>query len=380
MSQKILLAVEAMTLGVQRMNENAARHGYSLVLLAEDPTMYIDSAETTVVKFPTRDRNAVEAYIAEHGAKIGNVFSSTDTWGVVAAELREQFGFGSRIKFEKLAKMRDKGWVLQKLGDAYPTGGPTYPRILKPRSGTGSMDIALVADASEHRRVLEAQVDADFYISQPYYRGPLYSAEAWSDGRTTLFFGVTNRIMTSPAVFLERVKTFPHEHGTEWEAAVEAWIRPLLAQLDYDLGLAHIEFIETDDGFRLVELNARMAGALITPAIDHCTNYDPYALAIADALDIEAEPPAVREIVAGHSHVSIYANRTGTLTAVDGIDALSHYPGNVGWVSAKELGETITDLTSYKARIGNVHAVAPSPALAQDCAIAAAHAIKVRIE
>ncbi len=375
----MLLAVEAMTLGVQRMNEYAARHDHQLVLLAEDPSMYVDRGDTAIVQFPTRDRAALERYVAEHVGAIGNIFSSTDTWGVAAAELREKFGFRSRISSEKLSRMRDKKWVQQRVGGAAPQD-VTYPLIIKPRGGTGSMNVSLVTNIDEHRRLVADLPDPDAYVTQPYHRGPLYSAELWSNGRIVLFFGVTNRIMTPPPLFLEHVKTFPHEHGTEWEAAVESWARRLIGELGYDLGLAHIEFIETPDGFQLVELNARMAGALITPAIDHCTNYDPYALAVADALNLDPEIPDARRVTGGHSHVSIYADRTGTLVAVEGTESLSSYPGNAAWTASKELSAAITDLASYRARIGNVHATGASPALAQDRALAASLAIRFCIE
>lgn len=369
-----------MTLGVQRMNEHAARHGHRLILLAEDPSMYVDSGNTEVVRFPTRDRKALEAYVAEHVAEIGNIFSSTDTWGVAAAELREQFGFRSRISSEKLRRIRDKKWVQDQIDGTSFEDRVTYPVVVKPRGGTGSTNIMLVMNADEHRRVIESSEKPEDLLAQPYHRGPLYSAEVWSNGHVILFFGVTNRIMTPPPLFLERVKTFPHEHGTAWEAAVEEWARRLVSDLGYDLGLAHIEFIETEDGFQLVELNARMAGALITPAIDHCTNYDPYALAVDDALNMDPMIPEDRLVTGGHSHVSIYADRLGTLVAIDGIEVLAAYPGNATWLNAKELNAEITDLTSYRARVGNVYAVGPSPALAQDRAVAASLAIRFRIE
>ncbi|MGG7519746.1 ATP-grasp domain-containing protein [Allorhizobium undicola] len=368
-----------MTLGVERMAEHAALHGLELILLADDPSMYIDVGNTKVIQFPTKDRNALENYISENIRQIANIFSSTDSWGVAAAELREKFGFPSRISSEKLIRLRDKRWVQSQLEPEGTEHATMYPRIVKPRSGTGSMDIHLVHDSEEHRRVLEEHGSSETYVSQPYHRGPVYSAELWSNGTTSIFFGVTNRIMTAPPLFLEKVKTFPHEHGTPWEAKVEAWAKDLLAKLDYDLGLAHIEFIETAAGFELVELNARMAGAMITPAIDASTNFDPYALAVADALNNTPHVPVKREILGGHSHVSLYAEKTGTLMCVEGIETFAAYPGQPAWFAAKKSGSIITDLTSYRARIGNVVATAQTPALAQDRALAAALAVRIHI-
>lgn len=377
MSGSVLLAVEAMTLGVGRMRDHAARHGCELVVLAEDPTMYVDAGPTRVLRFPTGDRAALETYVAENARNLVNVFSATDTWGVAAAELRERFGFPSRFPAARLSRFRDKRWVQRQLGVAEREND--YPRVVKPRGGTGSTRITLVRDEREHRELLAGLDDPGGYFAQPYHRGPLYSAEIWANGSETAFLGVTNRITTEPPVFLERVKTFPHEHGTPWEAEVGDWARGLVGRLDYDLGFAHIEFIETAGGFELVEINARMAGALITPAVDHCTNYDPYAMVIADALCAEVELPASRLVTGGHSHLSVYAHRTGTFTSVEGVGLLADYPGDVGWLPAKGPGAAITDLTSHRARIGNVFATASTPALAQDRVLAASQAVRVHI-
>ncbi|PMD05718.1 hypothetical protein CJ199_06870 [Brevibacterium paucivorans] len=255
-----------------------------------------------------------------------------------------------------------------------------FPKIVKPRNGTGSLGIDLVHNERELGELRASAGDQDAFVTEPYYRGPLYSAEFWSNGNSTVFFGITNRILTAPPVFLENVKTFPHEHGTPWEAEVEQWGKSLLAKLHYDVGFAHVEFIETVTGFALVELNARMPGALITPAIDTCTNFDPYALAVADALNMEPHLPEIREVCAGHSHVSIYSTRTGQLRGIEGLDNLRFYPGQPGWIPSKSIGDHITDTTSYKARIGNVYATAATPALAQDRALSASQALTVDVQ
>ena len=376
---KKLLAIEAMTLGVKRMADCAAGLGYQLELLAGDPSMYVDSADTPVTRFPTQDKEALASYIAERRKSIGGIFSSTDTWGVAAAELRETFSFPSRITSEKLSRMRDKKWVVDKLAGDAQAADVSYPMIAKPRRGTGKINVRLIESPEDHRRFAASVEEPDAYVFQKYHRGPLYSAEVWSNGKTFVFFGVTNRITTEPPQFLERVKTFPHEHDTPWEQSVKRWCEDLISQLDYDLGLAHVEFIETSEGFQLVEVNPRMAGALITPAIDHCTNYDPYALAVADALDIVPDLPDDRKITGGYCHVSLYADRLGRLEAVEGLETLVQYPGNAGWVPSKDPGMEIPELGTYRARIGNVFASGPSAAIAQDRAVAAASSVRVRL-
>lgn len=376
---KILLAVEAMTVGVRRMADHANKLGYHLRMLAEDPAIYSDVSGLDIVTFPTRDEAALHEFIQDTRDELGGIFSPTDTWGVAAAELREVFDLPRRFTAARLRDLRDKQWVRQALGSDFNVAADSFPQIIKPRGGTGSTGVTLIHSEGDLSRAFENVDDPSTFVIEPYYRGPVYSAELWSNGTTTIFFGVTNRILTDPLAFLEKVKTFPHECGTPWEADVERWAREVLATLQYNGGFAHIEFIETVDGFALVELNARMPGALITPAIDTCTNFDPYALAVDDALNREPELPAAREVHGGHSHVSLYASMTGQLHTVDGLGDLPNYPGSPGWMPSKSIGDQILDTSSYRARIGNIYATAATPALAQDRAVAASQAIKADI-
>lgn len=377
MTGNVLLAVEAMTLGVKRMADYAKTLGYQLELLADDPGMYMDRDDTPTTEFPTKDSQALEKYIQNRRSEIAGIFSSTDTWGLAAARLREKFDFPSRITSDKLSKMRDKAWVQKQITDNHDPA--TFPQIAKPRGGTGSMDIHILADPESRDQFLQKTDNPDSYLYQPFYHGPLYSAEIWCNGDQFIFFGVTNRIMSPPPLFLEQAKSFPHNPDTDWEQSVQIWVQKLVTTLNYDLGLAHIEFIETADGFQLVELNARMAGALITPAILDCTNYDPYALAIADALDIVPELPHKREIIGGYSHVSLYAHQTGRLDSVQGLDHLPAYPGKVGWMPSKDIGDHIAETSNYRARIGNVLAHGPSAIIAQDRALSAANSLQIII-
>jgi|GEM_PF-1654059 len=387
MKGKKLIAIEAMTLGIKAMAEHAASLGYEFELLTEDTSIYIDLGDTAVTQLSTRNSAALTAYVSAQHDEIASIFSCTDTWGVVAAELRETFGFASRITSSKLLRMRDKAWVQARLQEDNQADSSRvahhFPMIAKPRGGTGSTDIHLLETVAQRQQFLNRVDNPNAYVLQPFFRGPLYSAEVWSNGQTMAFFGVTNRIMTVPPRFLEQAKSFPHAANTLWEASVKVWAEDLIDKLNYDLGLAHIEFIETQDGFKLVDFNARMAGSLITPAIDKCTNYDPYAIAITDALDILPNAldalPKARIIHGGYSHISIYAEHLGTLEAIDGIQALRDFPGDATWLPSKSIGSKITDTCTYRSRIGNIFAIGPSAAIAQDRALAAAAAIKVRI-
>lgn len=373
----LILAIESMTSGNLQMAEHADDLGYRLLILAEDCSIYSELDELDVVQFETRNYTSLRHYVSDRRDEIAAVFSPTDTWGIHAARLRDELGFTCRYSADELARFRDKQWVRQRLFQTVETP-KSYPRILKPRRGTGSSDILFAESEEQLEQALYAR-ERDDYVDEPFYQGPLYSAELYSDGSEVTFFGVTNRILTMPPIFLERVKTFPHAHGTEWERSVRQWSEDVLWSIGYNAGFAHLEFVETDHGFKLVELNARMPGALITPAIDECTNFNPYSMVIDDALGRGVDLPTEREISKGFSHVSLYADQTGILESVSGLNKLSNYPGSPTWVPSKEIGAAVTELGTYRSRIGNLYATADTPEIAQDRAIIASQMVEVTV-
>ncbi|GAA1474382.1 hypothetical protein P4N68_02495 [Corynebacterium felinum] len=327
--RRILLAIEAMS-EVDEMAVAADKHGYQLRVLAEDPAYY-DSTHAEIVKFPTRDHEQLHAYVAARRSEISQVFSVTDTWGVVASKIRDAFGFYQFGDTTKLEFFRDKEAVQSEL-IALKLAQPSqsWPKIMKLRSGTGKMGVHLVSSEEEASAVIKSSgFDESDYVKQDFYLGPTYSAEVWRDATSEIFFGVTNRIVSKPPLFTERVKSFPWAADSVWEERVKAWVFRVLDALGYDLGLAHVEFIETTAGFELVEINPRMAGSVITPGILKTTHFNPYAMAVHQALNTQPCEKSEREILCGFSHVSLYASRVGIIKSIKGLENIHRYPGQL---------------------------------------------------
>lgn len=295
MPQQVLLAIEAMS-ELDRMAQAAANHGFELTVLAENPGYYGDTTFAKVVRFPTRDAKAVRSYIAEQRHTIAQVFSVTDTWGVLASQLRDEFQFLQLGSTENLKNLRDKRFVQEHLVNIGLAGKEDrWPRVVKLRGGTGKLGVHIVNSQGElDSLVATSALTLADYVQQPLHYGPMYSAEVWRDDTQFAFFGVTNRILDNPPSFLEKVKSFPWAADTAWEQDVKTWARKILEGLNYNFGLAHVEFIETRDGFELVEINCRMPGAMITPGIVASTNFDPYTMVVEQALGVAVTIPPVR--------------------------------------------------------------------------------------
>lgn len=380
MAEKILLAIEAMS-ELDEMTAAAEKHGYRLQVLAEDVSYYGET-NSEIIAFPTRDHIKLAAYVEDNRASIKQVFSVTDTWGVIASKIRDQFGFYQFGDTEKLKFFRDKGAVEAALiSQGLAKHSDSWPKVLKLRNGTGKIGVYLVKSELETEHIFGTSgFSRDEFLIQDFYYGPAYSAEVWRDSQNEIFFGITNRILSEPPFFTERVKSFPWAANSQWETGVRDWVFQLLRALDYTLGLAHIEFIETSTGFQLVEINARMAGALITPGVLATTNFNPYEMAVHQALGLPLCENTDRKIHGGFSHVSIYATELGTVRSIQGIEEAVCNPGSPRWVPSRKVGDRIVEIGTYRSRIGSLTATGTTASIAQDRAINASRSISVSIE
>ncbi|QPK93716.1 ATP-grasp domain-containing protein [Actinomyces sp. zg-332] len=379
MTPKTLVALEAMS-NVNVMADITNEYGYNFTLLTYDPSLYSGLENVNVVVLQTHDSSKVEEYVQENIDTIYNIFSVTDTWGLLAARLREKYAFPSFIKSQDLTQFRNKSWVQSKIENFQQETNIGWPRICKPINGTGKIGVKLLYSEEEYKKFIAEIDDHNEYMTQPFYKGPLYSAEVWKSKDNFTFFGITNCIISKPPFFLEETKAFPWAANSSWENSVKEWTLSILETLNYNLGLAHIEFIESSDGFKLIEINARMAGALITPSILESTNYNPYRYTVEQAIGITPSIPIERQIYKGYAHTSIYAHKTGYIQSISGLEEIKNYPGNPTWFPSKSIKEKVREIGTYKARIGNLLVTAPTAELAQDRAITIASHIEVEIE
>lgn len=391
-----VVSVEAMPAGVGHLFAAAARHGVDLLLLAGQPTMYLPGAPVECIEqCDTADDGAVRARLKQVPLLVG-LLSNTNTWGPLTARLAEEHGLPTSPasglefladKYQVRARLHERGvephparYVADLI--AGTDAGYEWPRswVVKPAVGTGSCGVHRARTRAELTDLAGALTEeADRYVVEPYFEGPVYSAEVYVRTGTCHLLGVTNRTLSPEPYFLELAKSFPHRRNTAWEAGVRNWVREVVQALGYHHGLAHIEFCDTVDGLRLIEVNARLGGALIGPAIVTATGFDPYDRLILDALGRHDAP--VPEIAdrGGFSHVSIYASRRGRFIGVDGLDRLAALPGEVTWTASKDPGEVVEHVGDYRARIGHVAATGEDAAQAQDRAEAAARIVDVRI-
>lgn len=389
-----VVMLEALAFGLEWLSAAARRLDVELVLMTFDRPYYrwLEHDDSIrVVDVDTFDPDAVRRALDALG-RVDGLVSNTDLWAPTAELLAEERGFPGVLR--DTARLRDKVWVRNRVvdaglsrgratrGDAWPTlAAAERPEmaVVKDASGTGSRDVAL-AERPEGvdgaiADLVARGVPAERITVEPYARGALYSAETYTTSSGTVLFGVNSRTMSELPDFRELDLCFPVGRGGRWETRIAEWVTGILESVGRGVGPSHVEFVDTEHGPELVEVNSRLGGGLIGEGIVVAGGTDPYELLLLQALEPRLEEQhvkgAAREPTArGFGQVIKYTHRLGPLGEILGVDQVRRFPGDVAWHPSMTAVSSVTSLTDQRASYGFLTATGPSP----HAALARAHA------
>lgn len=203
------------------------------------------------------------------------VFSNSDHLQTSAAIAAEYFGlprkdwhvtYRAKNKAEMRARLKARGldtlWhavVCDPAGLARVVDGAPLPCVVKPREGVASQQVSLAHD----RAKLAAQCAAAWatHPGQPllleeYIAGPLYTLETLGDDKRLCVLGGFQVTLSPPPHFVELEARW----GTGLAAAQEAQVIDLVRHFGVGFGACHTEFVMTDAGPKLIEINYRSIG------------------------------------------------------------------------------------------------------------------------
>lgn len=381
-----IVLLEALSFGLGRLVEAATEAGHRLCLLTGGRAIYahelsqLDPGALDVVDIDTTDIPACEEVLRAM-PDLAGIINSTDTWAIPGSQLIARLGLPGPDP-SAVRVLRDKGAVrrlLYERGLSRAAAGPPdeigFPLILKDSAGTSSRGVWLVRDEAELATALhEADGTAlkGHLIAEPYFEGPLYSAETitWQ-GRTRLL-GVSSRQLSPEPARREEAAAFPVAFPDPDFAGLDDWIGNVLAAAGHAQGFAHTEFILTVDGPEVVEINQRIGGAMIGEALCRSLRTNVYTAMIAMALG--QEPALLSEKLApgsGIAFVLSYPPAPGVLTGWAGLDRLPGLPGAPEWFPTAVIGDDIAHLTDQRGCTGILLAEGPTAELALHRALAA---------
>lgn len=301
MSAQTIVFIESNTTGTGRLFALAARRaGYRPLLISADPARYAYAREEELETRVADTQNLAELralcdqLAAERG--LAAIASTSEYFVETAAELARAHGFPAndpiairrcRNKLEQRRRLAEHGvamprfWAVhsgEEAADAARTLGETV--IVKPLLGSGSVGVRACATPEEAR----AHADALLAIThnergQPLPRevlvesaieGPQYSVETFD--RTVA--GITANFIGAPPCFVE----IGHEHPAELDRPAAQSLEELtlraLAALELDVGPAHTELRLTEEGPKVIEVNARLAGGYIPALVKSASGID----------------------------------------------------------------------------------------------------------
>ncbi|MFI8942612.1 ATP-grasp domain-containing protein [Streptomyces syringium] len=404
-----VVSLEALTFGLGHLVRAADALGERIRLLTRDPLVYahelrqLPDGALDVVEIDTFDVDAVAADLSRLPGLRG-LISSTDTWTLVGAELTARFDLPG-LDAAVLELTRDKARVRNLLHETGLTKGRAveagvlgadadyprrlgkevgFPAVLKDTAGTGSQNVWLARDEPELEEALREAGGRRLtgrLFAEPYFSGPLYSAETLTwEGRTRLL-GVSSRLMSREPHFREEITAFPVAFPEPQRLSLEKWLGEVLAAVGYTDRFAHVEFALTVTGPEIIEINPRIGGALVAEGMCRALGCNVYEAMVEASLGrrprlIDAELPGGPAV----AFVLGYPERAGVFTGVSGLDRLEGMPGSPAWYPVKRVGDRIEHLGDSRGYAGIVWAEAETAELATHRAVAAANAVRVHTE
>lgn len=133
------------------------------------------------------------------------------------------------------------------------------PCIVKPREGVASQNVSMARDHEElnaHCAAIWAEHVGQALLIEEYIEGPLYTLETLGDGKELIALGGFQVKLTPPPFFVELDAVW----GTALPAQTEAQVLEMIRQFGIGFGACHTEFVMSDSGPRLIEINYRNIG------------------------------------------------------------------------------------------------------------------------
>ncbi|MDP1678750.1 MAG: ATP-grasp domain-containing protein [Candidatus Nitrotoga sp.] len=203
------------------------------------------------------------------------IFSNSDHLQTSTAIVADYFGlprknwhvtYRAKNKAEMRADLKTRGldmlWfavVCDKTALAQVLDGVPFPCIVKPREGVASQQVSL----SYSRAELEAQCAAVWstlpeqpLLLEEYIEGPLYTLETIGDDKKVCVLGGFKVKLSPPPHFVELEASW----GTGLTNAQETQVVDIIRCFGVGFGACHTEFVMTDKGPRLIEINYRNIG------------------------------------------------------------------------------------------------------------------------
>lgn len=244
--------------------------------------------------------------------------------------------FLTRVLLEKAGIKQNKFMCISDLDnsrDAIETK-IGYPVIVKPLKFAGSCAVTKIDSIEEFEKfVKKVKLDRkiapmnvwsedslpELWLCEEYLDGYEISVECIVNKEQKEIIAIHDKMapMNHPP-FLEQYFVTPSPRiSADMESQIVKMTRDILECIDYDFGLAHVEFRVTKDGPCLLEVNARLGGLLVGKSVENSTGVNMFESLIKLAMGQEISVSTSRRVPTAFGVV--YAS-AGIVKRIEGIE------------------------------------------------------------
>jgi len=265
-----------------------------------------------------------------------------------------------------------------------------YPVVLKAVDLCASEDVRAAHDGDELRasfdRILgpavniRGQTRPGVVLVEEFLRGEEFSVETCTWRGDTTVIGVTDKSLVGYPHFIESGVMHPADLSADTARVLTDCVRQALAAVGYTHGLAHTELKLTEQGPRIVEINARMGGSYLFELVELVTGVDFFTAVIDLALD---RRPAVQPRATGITSAAVrflLPPRGGHVVSIHGAEEIHRDASIHRLVVDDVVGKTLREPQDNNDFIGYVIAVDRGGLGARRKAEWAAGRLDVRVE
>lgn len=193
------------------------------------------------------------------------------------------------------------------------------PCIIKPVIGTGSIGVDFCEDKELLNQKLKIALlnQNSQILLHEYIPGPVVSLECIIAKKHLYPLGLADRIMGQLPRFLEIGATFPVILPLVENKIIEI-VSKIVDSLNIDTAVLHVEFILSNEGPVLIEVNPRLGGGLIGESISNAYGIDIYSEIIKIALNQAIAIPSLPK--QAMTAYFLYANKQGKIKNISGIN------------------------------------------------------------
>lgn len=297
MSRGSFLFVESNTTGTGELLMKRARAlGFEPYLVTRNRARYPflkDSAAPQVIEAETGSPDDVIGMASKIG-RLKGIYSSSDYFVETASRAARAMGLPAANP-EAIVTCRNK-WKqalqLQRQSIAIPATRlatsitdveniltqVTLPVVVKPVSGSGSSGVRLCDSATAAIKAFESakialldqvELTSPDILIQQYIEGKEYSAEIIAHDGALHCLGILAKHKGPPPCFVEVGHDFPAPLPEPFLQDLASFAAGAASALGLNFGPAHVEFVITEWGPVIIEVNPRLAGGMIPVLLSH---------------------------------------------------------------------------------------------------------------